>query len=188
MLKFLRNGRIVDLRELPDAISVKIKVCARGFQKSGLICCKKKVYTNPANLLPMSLPVLEPGNSHAAPAHPARFSPAAGGLCVALVVEITPRTAAGRHYHRTGKFQFLLSSNNRSAGVIIPVAVVVVVVTKVIIRKQIGINANLFLKGINVDLYESMLFWFVKEFVKAILGLGFILAIVVFLRWISSDE
>jgi hypothetical protein len=47
---------------------------------------------------------------------------------------------------------------------------------------------RIFLKGINVDLYESMLFWFVKEFVKAILGLGFILAIVVFLRWISSDE
>ena len=46
----------------------------------------------------------------------------------------------------------------------------------------------IFLKGISVDLYESMLFWFVKEFVKAILGLGFILAIVVFLRWISSDE
>ena len=44
------------------------------------------------------------------------------------------------------------------------------------------------LKRKNVDLYESMLFWFVKEFVKAILGLGFILAIIVFLRWISTDN
>jgi hypothetical protein len=48
-------------------------------------------------------------------------------------------------------------------------------------------SANV-LKRKNVDLYESMLFWFVKEFVKAILGLGFILAVIVFLRWISSDN
>jgi hypothetical protein len=132
----LHEGHIVDLRELPDTIFVKINVGARKFQKSGLICFKKKVYTNPANLLPAFLPLLEPRNSHAAPTYPARFSPAAGGLCVALVVEISPRKAAGGHYHRTGKFQFLLSNNNGSAGVIIPVVAVVVVVTKVI-RKQI---------------------------------------------------
>ncbi|SFN25825.1 hypothetical protein SAMN05216386_0159 [Nitrosospira briensis] len=33
-----------------------------------------------------------------------------------------------------------------------------------------------------------MVFWFVKEFVKAVLGLGLILAIIVFLRWINSDD
>ena len=39
-----------------------------------------------------------------------------------------------------------------------------------------------------LDLYESMVFWFVKEFVKAILGLGLVLGIVVFLWWINTDE
>lgn len=33
-----------------------------------------------------------------------------------------------------------------------------------------------------------MLFWFVKEFVKAILGLGLVLAIIVFLRWLNTDD
>ena len=33
-----------------------------------------------------------------------------------------------------------------------------------------------------------MVFWFIKEFVKAVLGLGLILAIIVFLRWINSDD
>jgi hypothetical protein len=51
---------------------------------------------------------------------------------MALVVEITLRTTAGRHYHRTGKFQFLLSNNNRSAVVIILVGTAVVVVPEVI--------------------------------------------------------
>lgn len=39
-----------------------------------------------------------------------------------------------------------------------------------------------------MDLYESMVFWFVKEFLKAILALGLILGIIVFLQWISSDD
>ena len=38
------------------------------------------------------------------------------------------------------------------------------------------------------DLYEWMLLWFVREFVKAILGLGLVLAIVVFLWWINTDD
>jgi hypothetical protein len=33
-----------------------------------------------------------------------------------------------------------------------------------------------------------MLLWFVREFVKAILGLGLILGIVVFLWWINTDD
>lgn len=33
-----------------------------------------------------------------------------------------------------------------------------------------------------------MVFWFVKEFVKAILGLGLVLGIVVFLWWINTDD
>jgi hypothetical protein len=44
------------------------------------------------------------------------------------------------------------------------------------------------IKRINVDLYESMVFWFAKEFVKAVLGLGLILGIVVFFQWINSDD
>jgi len=33
-----------------------------------------------------------------------------------------------------------------------------------------------------------MLFWFAKELIKVILGLGFILGCVVFLSWIKNDE
>jgi hypothetical protein len=33
-----------------------------------------------------------------------------------------------------------------------------------------------------------MMFWFAKEFVKAILGLGFILGVIVFFQWMNSDE
>lgn len=33
-----------------------------------------------------------------------------------------------------------------------------------------------------------MVYWFVKEFIKAVLGLGLILGIIVFLRWINSDD
>jgi hypothetical protein len=43
-------------------------------------------------------------------------------------------------------------------------------------------------KRIDVDLYESMVFWFAKEFVKAILALGLILGIIIFLQWINSDD
>jgi hypothetical protein len=39
-----------------------------------------------------------------------------------------------------------------------------------------------------MDLYESMVFWFAKEFVKAVLGLGFILGIIIFFQWINSDD
>jgi hypothetical protein len=33
-----------------------------------------------------------------------------------------------------------------------------------------------------------MLLWFVKEFIKAILALGAVLAIVVFLWWLNTDD
>jgi hypothetical protein len=46
----------------------------------------------------------------------------------------------------------------------------------------------LFERGWKLDLYESMLLWFVREFVKAILGLGLVLCIVVFLWWINTDD
>lgn len=39
-----------------------------------------------------------------------------------------------------------------------------------------------------MSLYESMVFWFVKEFVKAILGLALVLGIVVFLWWINTED
>ena len=39
-----------------------------------------------------------------------------------------------------------------------------------------------------MDLFESMVFWFVKEFAKAVLGLGLVLGIVVFLWWINTDD
>lgn len=51
---------------------------------------------------------------------------------MALVVEITLWATAGRHYHRKGKFQFLLSNNNRPSVVIILVGTAVVVVPEVI--------------------------------------------------------
>jgi len=98
---------------------------------------------------------------------------------MALVVEIAFRAAAGRHYRRAGKFQLLLSGYHRPALVVIPVGAAVVVVPEII---------SALLKRTNVDLYTSMLFWFVKEFVKAVLGLGLILAIVVFFKWINSDD
>ena len=41
---------------------------------------------------------------------------------------------------------------------------------------------------ISVDLYESMVFWFAKEFLKAILGLGLILGIILFFQWLNSDD
>ncbi|PTR14747.1 hypothetical protein C8R31_105104 [Nitrosospira sp. Nsp2] len=44
------------------------------------------------------------------------------------------------------------------------------------------------IERINVDLYESMVFWFAKEFVKAILALGLILGIIIFFQWINSDD
>jgi L-asparagine transporter-like permease len=44
------------------------------------------------------------------------------------------------------------------------------------------------IKRMNVDLYESMVFWFAKEFVKAILALGLILGIIIFFQWINSDD
>ncbi|MBA4142702.1 MAG: hypothetical protein H0X43_06785 [Nitrosospira sp.] len=46
----------------------------------------------------------------------------------------------------------------------------------------------MFWKRTNVDLYGSMVFWFAKEFVKAILVLGGILGILVFLQWIKNDD
>jgi len=39
-----------------------------------------------------------------------------------------------------------------------------------------------------LEFYESMLFWFFKELLKIILGLGFILGCIVFLRWIKDDD
>ncbi len=39
-----------------------------------------------------------------------------------------------------------------------------------------------------MDLYESMVFWFAKEFVKAILGLGFILGVILLVQWMRSDD
>ena len=44
------------------------------------------------------------------------------------------------------------------------------------------------IKRIKVDLYESMVFWFAKEFVKAVLGLGLILGITIFFQWLNSDD
>ena len=39
-----------------------------------------------------------------------------------------------------------------------------------------------------MNLYESMVFWFVKEFAKAVLGLALVLGIVVFLWWINTED
>ena len=39
-----------------------------------------------------------------------------------------------------------------------------------------------------LEIYEAMMFWFVKEFAKAILGLGLVLGIVVFLWWINTED
>ena len=78
------------------------------------------------------LPGSNQKNPYAARAHPTRPVIVAGGLGMALVVETPLRTAAGRHYHRAGKFQFLLSNNNRSAAIVIPVSTAVVVVPKMI--------------------------------------------------------
>lgn len=33
-----------------------------------------------------------------------------------------------------------------------------------------------------------MVFWFVKEFVKAVAGMALILGLIVFIRWISDDD
>lgn len=98
---------------------------------------------------------------------------------MAMAVEITFRTAARRYYYRAREFQALLSPDYRPTGILVAVAAALVVVPEVIP----------FLKRTNnLDLYESMVFWFFKEFIKAILGLGLILGIIVFLRWINSED
>ena len=40
----------------------------------------------------------------------------------------------------------------------------------------------------DVDLYELMIYWFVKEFVKAVVALGVVLGVIVFLWWINTGE
>ena len=50
---------------------------------------------------------------------------------MAVVVKTTFRAAAGRHYHRAGEFQALLSRDYRPAGIPFPVAVAVVVVQEI---------------------------------------------------------
>jgi hypothetical protein len=58
----------------------------------------------------------------------------------------------------------------------------------VVVVPEVIPENNLFWKRMKLELYESMLLWFVREFVKAILGLGLVLAIVVFLWWINTDD
>ena len=56
------------------------------------------------------------------------------GVCgprMAVAVETTLRTAAGRHHHRAGEFQALFPTDYGPAGVPFPVAAAMVVVPKI---------------------------------------------------------
>ena len=50
-------------------------------------------------------------------AHPDRRAIAGSGACLAVVIEITVRPAAGRYHYRAGEFQILLSHNHGRAGI-----------------------------------------------------------------------
>ena len=74
---------------------------------------------------------MEPDSPYATSAHSARPAVVTGRAGMALAVEAALWAAAGRYHHRTGKLQFLLSVDDRSAGVGTAVAAAVVVVKKV---------------------------------------------------------
>lgn len=69
---------------------------------------------------------------YATSTHHCRDPASACGHCVALAVEIAPRKTAGRHHHRAGEFQALLSPDYRPAGILVAVAAALVVVAEMI--------------------------------------------------------
>jgi hypothetical protein len=117
-------------------------------------------------------------NRDATRTYPDRIDIAGGGSRLAMAIETTVRTVAGRYNCRAGELQILLPDNHGVVGICGSFIAAVVVIPEVIFL----------LEREKLELYESMLFWFVKEFVKAILGLGLVLAIIVFLRWLNTDD
>jgi hypothetical protein len=102
---------------------------------------------------------------------------------MAMVIEAALRAPAGRHYRGAGEFPVLLSSYDRSSALGSPVFAALVVA-----QKMTWMRTQEFEWEKGVDLYESMIYWFVKEFVKAIVALAVVLGIVVFLWWINTGE
>lgn len=84
--------------------------------------------------------VAKPDSPYATSAYSARSAVVSGRAGMALAVEATLWAATGRYHHRAGELQFLLSVDDRSAGVDTIVAAAMVVVTKVS-------TGNTFLRG-----------------------------------------